>query len=131
MKRKLTVSLIAILCVLLIGSSALAVTFEFQFENVTSTRDTGTAVTGERTNNYKVTLNSPSNVDANNIFGARPRRSSDWISAGSYYAYNALGTRTRSLNDTYDRGIGIFLRCKKDSASGIVGVLNIYGSFYV
>lgn len=131
MKRKLTVSLIAILCVLLIGSSALAVSIEFHFENTSSAEDTGTASASERVNNYKVTLDSRSNVDSNNIFGARPRRSSDWISAGSYYTYNALGTRTRSLNATYDRGTGIFLRCKKDSASGIVGVLNVFGSFYV
>lgn len=131
MKRKLTVSLIAILCILLIGSSALAVDIEFHFENTSSAEDTGTAFITSPTSTYKVNLRSPSNVEPNNIFGARPRKASDWLPAGSYHTYNSLGTRTRSLNATYAKDTGIFLRCKKDSASGIVGVLNVYGSFLV
>ncbi|MBE5772324.1 MAG: hypothetical protein E7337_00135 [Clostridiales bacterium] len=129
MKRKSFIVGIMLLCILLIETSALALSIDFYFENTQSISKSDPLTISTPVSRYTVYVRSGSNISPLNMFGARARRP-DGTSASDYHIYNAIDKYEEDLDETFTYG-ALRLHGKKDSASSITQPLTITGSFTI
>lgn len=129
MKRFLILTLVFSLSLSMLTGMAHAWDFNFTFSDLTSKSDTKDKKADNSVNEWSITICSGSNVSSINVFGARPRKSSDESKLGSYRTFTSTGTYGRSYSTTVTSGTMVFLRCKKDDSSAYAEPLNISGDF--